>query len=116
SGAMLGIAGATQVLGTSTTGFSTDVDAGMGFDAITVALLGRSTPLGTLGAGILFGAFKSGGATMQAAETIPIEIVTVIQALIVRFIAAPPLVRAIFRLPAPGTAKAARRVRKEVAA
>lgn len=116
SGAMLGVAGATQVLGTSTTGFSTDVDAGMGFDAITVALLGRSTPLGTLGAGILFGAFKSGGATMQAAETIPIEIVTVIQSLIVLFIAAPPLVRAIFRLPAPGTAKAARRVRKEVAA
>ena len=116
SGAMLGVAGTTQVLGTSTTGFSTDVDAGMGFDAITVALLGRSTPLGTLGAGILFGAFKAGGATMQAAETIPSEIVTVIQSLIVLFIAAPPLVRAVFRLPAPGAAKAARRARKEVVA
>ena len=116
SGALVGLAGATQVLGTSVTGFSTDVDAGIGFDAITVALLGRSSPLGVLGAGILFGAFKAGGATMQAAETIPIEIVTVIQSLIVLFIAAPPLVRAIFRLPAPGATKSSRRARKEVAA
>lgn len=117
SGALVGLAGASQVLGTSTTGFSTDVDAGMGFDAITVALLGRSSPLGVLGAGILFGAFKAGGAQMQAAEGIPIEIVTVIQSLIVLFIAAPPLVRAILRLPKPGAArKAARAARKEVAA
>ena len=104
SGALVGLAGVTQVLGTSTTGFSTDVDAGMGFDAITVALLGRSNPLGVLAAAILFGAFRAGGATMQAAEGIPIEIVTVIQSLIVLFIAAPPLVRAIFRLPKPGAA------------
>jgi len=117
SGALVGLAGASQVLGTATTGFSTDVDAGMGFDAITVALLGRSSPLGVLGAGILFGAFKAGGAQMQAAEGIPIEIVTVIQSLIVLFIAAPPLVRAILRLPQPGAArKAARAARKEVAA
>lgn len=115
SGALVAFAGATQVLGTSVTGFSTDVDAGIGFDAITVALLGRSSPLGVLAAGILFGGFKAGGATMQAAETIPIEIVTVIQSLIVLFIAAPPLVRAIFRLPQPGTMpKKARRARKEV--
>ncbi|MDQ2624582.1 MAG: ABC transporter permease [Actinomycetota bacterium] len=102
SGALVGLAGVSQVLGTSTTGFSTDVDAGMGFDAITVALLGRSSPVGVLGAAILFGGFRAGGATMQAAEGIPIEIVTVIQSLIVLFIAAPPLVRAILRLPKPG--------------
>lgn len=107
SGALVGLAGVTQVLGTATTGFSTDVDAGMGFDAITVALLGRSSPLGVLGAAILFGAFRAGGATMQAAEGIPIEIVTVIQSLIVLFIAAPPLVRAMLRLPKPrGTRRA----------
>jgi len=112
SGALVALAGVTQVLGTSVTGFSTDVDAGMGFDAITVALLGRSSPLGVLGAAILFGGFRAGGATMQAAERIPIEIVTVVQSLIVLFIAAPPLVRAILRLPRPG----ARTARKEVAA
>lgn len=101
AGALVGLAGVNQVLGTITTGFAADIDAGIGFDAITVALLGRSTPWGTFAAGILFGAFKAGGFSMQAAEGVPIEIVTVVQALIVLFIAAPPLVRAIFFLPSP---------------
>ncbi|MDE0547363.1 ABC transporter permease [Microbacterium sp. C7(2022)] len=99
AGALVGLAGVDQVLGTITTGFSADIDAGIGFDAITVALLGRSTPWGTFAAGILFGAFKAGGFAMQAGEQIPIEIVTVVQSLIVLFIAAPPLVRTIFFLP-----------------
>lgn len=102
SGALVGIAGATQVLGTLTTGFSSGIDAGIGFDAITVALLGRSRPWGVFGAGILFGALKAGGYAMQAANGVPIDIVLVVQSLIVLFVAAPPLVRAIFRIPAPG--------------
>ncbi|WP_144797327.1 ABC transporter permease [Microbacterium paludicola] len=102
AGGLVGIAGVSQVLGTVTSGFGGDIDAGIGFDAITVALLGRSTPLGILAAGILFGAFKAGGFAMQASENVPIEIVLVVQSLIVLFIAAPPLVRAIFRLPQPG--------------
>jgi simple sugar transport system permease protein len=101
AGALVGLAGVNQVLGTITTGFSSDIDASIGFDAITVALLGRSTPWGTFAAGILFGAFKAGGFAMQAAEGVPIEIITVVQALIVLFIAAPPLVRTIFFLPSP---------------
>jgi len=104
SGALVGLAGTSQVLGTVTTGFSSGIDAGIGFDAITVALLGRSSPWGVLAAGILFGAFKAGGFSMQAAEGVPIDIVLVVQSLIVLFIAAPPLVRAVFRLPAPGGA------------
>ncbi|HXH77088.1 ABC transporter permease [Nocardioides sp.] len=100
AGALVGLAGANQVLGTVTSGVTTDLDAGIGFDAITVALLGRSRPLGILGAGLLFGAFKAGGFSMQASEGIPVDIVLVVQSLIVLFIAAPPLVRAIFRLPA----------------
>lgn len=113
SGALLGLAGVDQALGTVTTGFSSGIDAGIGFDAITVALLGRSTPVGVLIAGILFGAFKAGGFSMQAAEGIPVDIVLVVQSLIVLFIAAPPLVRAIFRLPAPGAKpRAKRRSRK----
>ncbi len=103
AGALVGLAGVQQVLGTVTTGFSSDIDAGIGFDAITVALLGRSNPWGVLAAGALFGGFRAGGSAMQAAEGIPIEIVLVVQSLIVLFIAAPPLVRAIFRLPQPGT-------------
>lgn len=100
AGALVGLAGANQVLGTVTSGIAVDLDAGIGFDAITVALLGRSRPLGILAAGLLFGAFKAGGFAMQASENIPVDIVLVVQSLIVLFIAAPPLIRAIFRLPA----------------
>jgi len=110
SGALLGLAAVSQVLGTFPGGFSTGIDAGIGFDAITVALLGRSRPGGIFIAGLLFGALKSGSYLMQAANDIPIDIVLVVQSLIVLFIAAPPLVRAIFRLPTPG---ARRRIAKE---
>jgi simple sugar transport system permease protein len=122
AGGLVGLAGASQVLGGVTTGFSSDIDAGIGFDAITVALLGGSNPWGVLAAGILFGAFKAGGTTMQAAEGVPSDIVLVVQSLIVLFIAAPPLVRAIFRLPDPNRRRAAKkkpkatRKRKEAAA
>ncbi len=105
SGGLVGLAGINQVLGTSTSGFGAGLDSSIGFDAITVALLGRSKPWGVFWAGILFGAFKAGGFSMQAAEGVPIDIVLVVQSLIVLFIAAPPLVRAIFRLPVPGAAR-----------
>jgi ABC-type uncharacterized transport system permease subunit len=100
AGALVGLAGVNQVLGTVPDGITIDLDAGIGFDAITVALLGRSRPIGILWAGLLFGAFKAGGFSMQASQGIPVDIVLVVQSLIVLFIAAPPLVRAIFRLPA----------------
>lgn len=100
AGALVGLAGVNQVLGTTTSGVAPDLDAGIGFDAITVALLGRSRPLGILAAGLLFGALKAGGFTMQASENIGVDLVLVVQSLIVLFLAAPPLVRAIFRLPA----------------
>ena len=109
SGGLIGLAGTTQVLGTVTTGFTSDIDAGIGFDAITVALLGRSTPFGVLAAAILFGAFKAGGSVMQASQNVPIEIVSVVQSLIVLFIAAPPLIRAAFHLPQPEERAARRR-------
>ena len=118
AGALVGLAGVSQVLGTEPKGFSGGIDAGIGFDAITVALLGRSRPLGILWAGLLFGAFKTGGFTMQASQGVPIEIVLVVQSLIVLFIAAPPLVRAMFGLPQPGVAtrRQRRAAKKEVAA
>ena len=64
-----------------------------------MALLGRSRPLGTVLAGLLFGALRAGGTAMQAAPGTHIKIVLVLQSTIVLFIAAPPLIRAIFRLP-----------------
>ena len=101
AGGLAGLAGVSQVLGSVTTGFSSGVDAGIGFDAITVALLGRSRPWGVFFAGILFGALKAGGFAMQAQEGVPIDIILVVQSVIVLLIAAPPLVRAVFRLPQP---------------
>jgi len=69
-----------------------------GIDAITVALLGRGRPLGVVWAGLLFGALHAGAPLMQAATGTPVDMVEVLQATIVLFIAAPPLIRAIFRL------------------
>ena len=61
----------------------------IGFDAITVALLGRSRPLGTVLAGLLFGALHAGGLAMQSIAQTPLTLTTVLQALIVLFVAAP---------------------------
>ncbi len=112
SGAFVGFAGAYQVLGQTTTGFTNALDAGIGFNAITVALLGRNKPWGIFWAGILFGVFQAGGYTMQAAEGIDIDIILVVQSVIVLFIAAPPLVRAIFRMPEPGHHRSAKRAHR----
>lgn len=100
SGGLAGLAATAPTLGTEQF-LTAGIAANYGFDAITVALLGRSRPLGTFLAGLLFGALNAGGSLMQAAANIPIDIVQVAQATIVLLIAAPPLVRAIFRLPLP---------------
>jgi general nucleoside transport system permease protein len=97
AGALAGLAGANQVLGTAHT-LSPGISSNIGFDAITVALLGRASPSGTVLAALLFGALRAGGVQMQAQTGVSVEIVTVVQSLIVLLIAAPPLVRAIFRL------------------
>lgn len=97
AGGLAGLAGASVVLGTEYT-LTPLIYGTYGFDAITIALLGRGKPYGVVLASILYGALRAGGVQMQAATQIPIDIVTVIQSLIVLFIAAPPLVRTIFRL------------------
>lgn len=102
-GALAGMAGMAQILGVHhrlTPGFS----AGLGFDGITVALLGRGTIGGTVAAGLLFGGLKAGGRSMQVATGISVDLVVVLQALIIVFIAAPELVRAIYRIRAQGLA------------
>jgi simple sugar transport system permease protein len=112
AGGLAGLAGMIQIQSTITSGFDAGIHAGIGFDAITVALLGRSRAWGTLFAGLLFGALKAGSFTMQAAQGIPVDIVLVVQSLIVLFIAAPPLIRAIFFLPKTDAEKKAIAVRK----
>ena len=102
AGALSGLAGSAQALGGNNVAITGDVDASIGFDAITVALLGRASPGGTVLAGILFGALRAGAVRMQAETGVPTEIVQVIQSVIVLFIAAPALIRAIFRLRQSG--------------
>ena len=101
AGTFAGLAGVSQVLGSERV-LTTGISAGLGFDAITVALLGRANPLGVVGAGVLFGALKAGGLTMQATTGTSLDIVVVLQALIVLFIAAPALISAVFRLRTTG--------------
>lgn len=100
SAAFSGLAAANQGLSVSG-GLTTSIEAGIGFDAITVALLGGSRAGGVVLAGLLFGAFKAGASAMQVAGVSP-EVLGVVKALIVLFIAAPPIIRAIYRLPKPG--------------
>ncbi len=97
AGTLSGLAGAAQVLGTerAVTG---GIAGSLGPDAITVALLGRSRPLGVIGAGLLFGALRAGAPLMQAQTGTPVDIVLVVQSVIVLLIAAPPLVRTVFGL------------------
>lgn len=102
AGALAGMAGTNQILGGSTEyALGNGIAGEIGFDAITVALLGKSNPIGVVFAGILMGGLRAGGSSMQAATSTPIDIVLVVQSLIVLFLAAPPLVRTIFRLRAP---------------
>jgi ABC-type uncharacterized transport system permease subunit len=104
AGALAGLGGATQVLGTAYA-LTPAVAGNIGFDGLLVALLGRNRPWGTLLAAILFGALRAGGNRMQSFTGISLELVTVLQALIVIFIAAPALVKAIFHLRAARSAR-----------
>ena len=97
SAAFVGVAGANQALGTPV-GYTETIHSGIGFDGITVALLGGGNAWGIFFAGLLFGAFKAGGPQMQVTGISP-EVLGIVQGAIVLFIAAPPLVRAMFRLP-----------------
>jgi simple sugar transport system permease protein len=99
AGGLSGLAASTVILGTD---FSLNFQSAgtYGIDAITVALLGRARPGGVVLAALLFGALHAGAPLMQAATSTPVDIVQVIQALIVMFVAAPPLIRAMYRLRA----------------
>lgn len=98
SGGLAGLAGASETLG-SIGHMSPGFSPGYGFDAIALALLGRSRPLGVVAAALLFGMLRAGATPMQAATGIPIDLVVVIQALVIMFVAAPALVRGLYRIP-----------------
>jgi simple sugar transport system permease protein len=99
-GALAGLAGAGQVLGISHF-MNASYGSSIGFDAIAVALLGRAHPVGILLASLLFGALRAGAGLMQIEAGIPVEIIDVIQACILLFLAADVIVRRVLRVRAP---------------
>lgn len=102
AGGFAGIAGANQVMGLEPFKATPALPGSVGFDAITVALLGRSNPVGVMWAALLFGALVAGGREMQGAAQVPLDLVVVLQALIVIFVAAPAMIRSIWRVKGAG--------------
>jgi simple sugar transport system permease protein len=103
SGALAGIGGAVQGLGI-THNIALGFQSGYGFDAIALALLGKSHPAGVVAASLLFGMLRAGAARMQSVAGVPTEIVQIIQALVIIFIAAPAIIQALYRLRTPAEA------------
>ena len=99
-GMLAGLAGAGQILGISHF-MNASYGTSIGFDSISVALLGRAHPVGITLAALLFGAMRAGSGLMQIQAGIPVEIIDVIQATILLFLAADIVIRRALRLRAP---------------
>lgn len=100
AGGLAGMAGGNEVLGVNYN-LAMAFSSGYGFDSIAIALLGNSHPLGVLLSALLFGALRNGATNMQLKAGIPIDIISIVQALILVFIAAPAIIRTIYRIKAP---------------
>ena len=99
SGALAGLAGANQVLGLDhklVRAFST----GYGFDSIALALLGNSHPAGVVLSSLLFGFLRGGAARMQSVAGVPVELIRIVQGMVIIFVAAPEIIRGLYRLKA----------------
>ncbi len=99
-GLLAGLAGAGQILGISHF-MNASYGTSIGFDSISVALLGRAHPVGITLAALLFGAMRAGSGLMQIEAGIPVEIIDVIQATILLFLAADLVIRRALRIRAP---------------
>ncbi len=104
SGALAALAGANELLGLNHY-FTASFSPGYGFDSIALALLGKSNPLGVVLAALLFGILRNGATRMQSVANVPIDLISVVQALIIVFIAAPAIVRWLYRLRMPSVAE-----------
>jgi ABC-type uncharacterized transport system permease subunit len=99
AGGLAGMAGAIETLGRNYY-FAPNFNVGYGFDSIAVALLGRNHPLGVVISAFMFGLMNAGSTRMQLASGINIEIIQVVQALILAFVAAEEIIRRLYRIRA----------------
>lgn len=104
SGALAAMAGAGEVMGVNHN-LASAFSPGYGFDSIALALLGGSHPLGVVLAALLFGTLRNGATKMQSLAGIPIDIISVVQAFVIMFVAAPAIIRWIYRIKATGGVK-----------
>ena len=100
SGALAGLAGGTQILAINRS-MALGLSSGYGYDSIALALIGNSHPLGVVLTSILFGILRNGATKMMVVSQIPIDIISVVQALVLMFVAAPAIIRTIYRLRKP---------------
>ena len=100
SGALAGMAGAVQILAVNHS-MALGLSSGYGFDSIALSLIGNNHPAGVILSSLLFGTLRNGATRMMVVSAIPIDIVDVIQAIILMFVAAPAIIRTIYRLRKP---------------
>jgi simple sugar transport system permease protein len=97
AGGLAGVGGSVEILGT-TKNYPAEYIVNFGFDGIAVALLGRAHPLGVVGSALLFGVMRAGAGSMQRATEIPVDIISIIQGVILLFVAAQVVIQRL--LPA----------------
>jgi general nucleoside transport system permease protein len=97
SGALAATAGIVQTLGVQHD-MTAAVASGYGFDAIAVALLARSNPWGILPAALLFGALHNGASFMQLQTQVSADLISIVQASVIVFVAAPEIIRWLLRI------------------
>lgn len=97
AGALAGLAGGIETLGLNHK-FAPEFSGAVGFDGITVALLAQTNPFGVILAAFLLGSMDAGAAKMQFESGVSADIIQIIQALVLAFVAAPTIIREIYRI------------------
>ncbi|TRO46283.1 ABC transporter permease [Candidatus Bathyarchaeota archaeon] len=96
SGALAGLGGAGEILGVHHR-FIDGFSPGYGWDGLAVALIGGLNPYGAIFAAVFIGALRSGGQSMSRSTGVPLDIVFILQALVILFVAAPRLIKYLLK-------------------